>query len=124
MHCASPNLSDVPPDISSDAVSLLFRLEKVSFSYEISVSVMDIKNNILILALHTGKLLRMDLMHPSEIQDLEVPRKQKSSIIGKIFLSPGGQHLVVETGTNEYIYFDVHTTRGKVLQRLKGLNIK
>ncbi|KTW31696.1 tethering complex subunit PEP3 [Pneumocystis jirovecii RU7] len=124
MHCASPNLSDVPPDISSDAVSLLFRLEKVSFSYEISVSVMDIKNNILILALHTGKLLRMDLMHPSEIQDLEVPRKQKSSIIGKIFLSPGGQHLVVETGTNEYIYFDVHTTRGKVLQRLKGLNIR
>ncbi|KAG5519771.1 hypothetical protein PMAC_000044 [Pneumocystis sp. 'macacae'] len=123
MHCVSSDLSEAPLDIVSDTLSPIFKLEKVSFSYEISVSVMDIKNNILILVLHTGKLLRMDLMHPSEIHDLEVPRRQKSSKIERIYLSPRGQHLIVETGANEYIYFDTRTTRGKVLQKLKGLNI-
>ncbi|KAG4304260.1 hypothetical protein PORY_002235 [Pneumocystis oryctolagi] len=108
----------------SAVLSPVFKLEKVSFAYELSVSAIDIKNNVLVLALHSGRLLRMDLMHPSEIQDLEMPKKQGNSVVKCIRLSPDGKHLIIETKMNEYVYFESRTTQGKMLPRLKGLFIE
>ncbi|KAG4302522.1 hypothetical protein PCANB_001152 [Pneumocystis canis] len=96
-----------------------FKLEKVSFTYDMIIEVIDLKNNILILALHGGRLLRIDLACPNEIQDLEMPKWHVNMKIQQLFLSPTGQHLLVKIGMNEYVYFNKHTIKGKRLSKFK-----
>ncbi|EMR11119.1 hypothetical protein PNEG_00716 [Pneumocystis murina B123] len=101
-----------------------FSLEKVVFPYDLTVSVMEVKHNILVMGLCGGRLLRMDLEHPEEIQDLEMPHKYVDVVIERLFLSPNGKHLIVGIRGDEYIYFHGDSTRGKLLTQLKGLGIK
>ncbi|KTW28874.1 hypothetical protein T552_01503 [Pneumocystis carinii B80] len=99
-------------------------LEKVVFPYEITVSVMEVKNNILVMGLGGGGVLRMNLEHPEEIQDLEMPYKYVEVVIERIFLSPNGKHLIVGIESDEYIYFEGESIQGKVLTQFKGLGIR
>ena len=86
----------------------MFRVEPVSIPGTIEIVSAVVKNNILVIATTSNKLLRIDLSNPAEIQDLEVPKLKGSEAgtIQRIFLDDTGQHVLATTekGVNWYLH--------------------
>ena len=68
-YVASSALQDL-----SDASLPIFRVERVQLQFSISSDFVaaQVANNVLVLALSTGRILRIDLDSPSDIDGLSV----------------------------------------------------
>ncbi|CEG66164.1 hypothetical protein RMATCC62417_02794 [Rhizopus microsporus] len=84
---------------------------------------MAVSNNILIVALESSRLLRVDLDNPLEVEEIEITRKQSDGKITKIFFDPTGRHLIITTDHGENYYFYEKWRRTKPLPKFKGVTI-
>ena len=122
----------------------IFKVERVQLQFSISSDFVaaQVANNVLILALSTGRILRIDLDSPSDIDgkksnltnglrrltcspDIDLPKK--SSEIGQIrrlFLDPSASHLIISTTLGENYYLHTQSRQPKPLSRLKGVGIE
>ena len=103
---ASPDLA-LPP---------IFDVQKVTLQFDISADFVaaQVANNVLILALSTGRLLRFDLdKRPAEI-----------GLISRLFIDPSASHLLVSTTLGENFYLHTQSRQPKPLARLKGVKIE
>ncbi|KAK9370947.1 Pep3/Vps18/deep orange family-domain-containing protein [Lipomyces kononenkoae] len=101
----------------------IFSIERVQLQFQISSLVtMAVSNNVLYLAVASGRILRIDLNNPQDIEDIELPKLKAPGTgnIRNIFLDSTGSHLLVTTTTAENFYLNLRTTRAKQLSRLKG----
>ncbi|KAL6232141.1 hypothetical protein BDW75DRAFT_25654 [Aspergillus navahoensis] len=85
----------------------------------------QVADNVLILALSTGRILRIDLNNPEHIDDVDLPKKSsETGVIRRMFLDPSASHLIITTSLGENYYLHTQSRQPKLLSRLKGLLIE
>ena len=87
----------------------IFDVQKVQLRFDISADFVaaQVANNVLVLALSTGRLLRFDLDNPADIDDIDLPKRPAEvGVIRKLFLDPSASHLIISTtlGENYYLH--------------------
>lgn len=119
-----------PPSTSNmqeDASLPMFNIERVSLQFNISSDFVAaaVANNVLILALSTGRILRIDLDSPADIDDIDLPKKPSEiGVIKRLFLDPSASHLIIATTLAENYYLHTQSRTPKALSRLKGVVIE
>ncbi|KAL8701449.1 MAG: hypothetical protein Q9201_004901 [Fulgogasparrea decipioides] len=121
-NIVAANLEDL-----SDSSLPIFKVERVQLQFSISSDFVaaQVANNVLILALATGRILRIDLDSPGDIDDIDLPKRpQEIGLIRHMFLDPSASHLVVTTTLGENYYLHTQSRQPKALSRLKGVRIE
>ncbi|KAG0029033.1 hypothetical protein BGZ81_004192 [Podila clonocystis] len=107
-----------------DDESRIFTLDKVDYQIPSRLSAMAVSNNIMIMAMETMHLLRIDLQRQHEIEDIEIPRKVSEGKIYKMFFDPTGRHLIITTETGDNYYLFEKWKKAKLLSKIKGIVIE
>ncbi|KIW12474.1 hypothetical protein PV08_09751 [Exophiala spinifera] len=105
----------------------IFNVERVQLQFNIASDFVagQVANNVLILALATGRILRIDLESPSDIDDVDLPKKTSEvGLIRRMFLDPSASHLIISTTLGENFYLHSQSKQPKSLSRLKGVLIE
>ncbi|KAF2714853.1 hypothetical protein K504DRAFT_457050 [Pleomassaria siparia CBS 279.74] len=121
---AAPSTSNLQ---DHDASLPMFNIERVALQFSIASDFVaaEVANNVLILALSTGRILRIDLDSPADIDDIDLPKKPSEiGIIKRLFLDPSASHLIVTTTLAENYYLHTQSRTPKALSRLKGVVIE
>ncbi|KAL8806408.1 MAG: hypothetical protein Q9200_005040 [Gallowayella weberi] len=125
-----PNYDDVPTaglqELTESSLPM-FKVERVQLQFSISSDFVaaQVANNVLILALSTGRILRIDLDSPGDIDDIDLPKKpQEVGLIRSMFLDPTASHLIITTTLGENYYLHTQSRQPKSLSRLKGVRIE
>ncbi|KAL9000009.1 MAG: hypothetical protein Q9169_001254 [Polycauliona sp. 2 TL-2023] len=111
----------------SDSSLPIFEVEGVELHFSISSDFVaaQVANNVLILALSTGRILRIDLDSSGDIDDIDLPKKpQEIGLIRSMFLDPSASHLILTTTLGENYYLHTQSRQPKPLSRLKGVRIQ
>ncbi|KAI9279805.1 Pep3/Vps18/deep orange family-domain-containing protein [Sporodiniella umbellata] len=101
----------------------IFGLDYVQFQMSAKLIDMAVSNNILIVALESSRLLKVDLDNPLEVEEIEIARKQSDGKISKIFFDPTGRHLIITTDHGENYYYYEKWKKTKPLPKFKGIVI-
>ncbi|KAJ5182725.1 hypothetical protein N7492_000341 [Penicillium capsulatum] len=105
----------------------IFDVERVQLQFQIAADFVaaQVANNVLILALSTGRILRIDLDTPEDIDDIDLPKKSSEiGLIRRMFLDPSASHLIISTTLGENYYLHTQSRQPKALSRLKGVSIE
>jgi hypothetical protein len=105
----------------------IFNIEKVQLRFDISAdfAAAQVANNVLILALSTGRILRFDLDNAEDIDDIDLPKRPAEiGVIRKLFLDPSASHLIISTTLGENYYLHTQSRQPKALAKLKGVQIE
>ncbi|ETN40905.1 uncharacterized protein HMPREF1541_05185 [Cyphellophora europaea CBS 101466] len=105
----------------------LFNVEHVRLQFNIASDFVagQVANDVLILALATGRILRIDLESPQDIDDVDLPKKTSEvGLIRRMFLDPSASHLIITTTLGENFYLHSQSKQPKALSRLKGISIE
>ncbi|KAL7274549.1 tethering complex subunit [Rhizina undulata] len=111
------------PDLSAESLPI-FHIERVQLQFQVASDFVacQVANNVIILALASGRLLRIDLSHPQDVDDIDLPKKTAEvGTIRKIFLDPTAHHLIITTTHGENFYLHSRSTKPRHLGRLKGV---
>ncbi|KAF9890945.1 hypothetical protein FE257_005202 [Aspergillus nanangensis] len=120
-YVAPSNLAE--PDSSLS----MFDVHRVQLQFPLAADFVaaQVANNVLILALSTNRILRIDLDTPKEIDDIDLPKKSSEiGVIRRMFLDPSASHLIVTTTLGENYYLHTQSRQPKPLSRLKGVSIE
>ncbi|KAI7872143.1 Pep3/Vps18/deep orange family-domain-containing protein [Spinellus fusiger] len=101
----------------------IFALDYVQFQLPATLVDMAVSNDILVVALDTFRILRIDLEKPLEVEEIDIARKPGDGKIVKIFFDPTGRHLVITTENGENYYLYERWRRAKQLAKFKGVTI-
>ncbi|CRG87111.1 Vacuolar protein sorting-associated protein 18 homolog [Talaromyces islandicus] len=119
-YVAPSNLSE-----GQDAASQpIFDVRPVQLQFSLGADFVaaQVANNVLILALATGRILRIDLDSPEDIDDIDLPKKSaETGLIRRLFLDPSASHLIITTTLGDNYYLHTQSRQPKALSRLKGL---
>ncbi|CAK3937910.1 Vacuolar membrane pep3 [Lecanosticta acicola] len=110
-----------------DTALPIFDVQKVQLRFDISADFVaaQVANNVLILALSTGRILRFDLDNAEDIDDIDLPKRPAEvGVIRKLFLDPSASHLIVSTTLGENYYLHTQSRQPKALGRVKGVQIE
>ncbi|KAI9374913.1 Pep3/Vps18/deep orange family-domain-containing protein [Aspergillus egyptiacus] len=121
-YAAHSNLIESP-----DALSPMFDVKHVQLQFPLAADFVaaQVADNVLILALSTGRILRIDLSNPEHIDDVDLPKKSSEiGVIRRMFLDPSASHLIITTTLGENYYLHTQSKQPKPLSRLKGLSIE
>ncbi|KAL1995295.1 hypothetical protein VTN49DRAFT_1482 [Thermomyces lanuginosus] len=111
----------------SDASLPIFDVQQVQLQFPVASDFVaaQVANNVLILALATGRILRIDLDSPADIDDIDLPKKPAEiGLIRRLFLDPSASHLLISTTLGENYYLHTQSRQPKSLSRLKGVSIE
>ncbi|KAF2158100.1 hypothetical protein K461DRAFT_326169 [Myriangium duriaei CBS 260.36] len=112
---------------NEDANLPIFDVQRVQLRFDISAEFVaaQVANNVLILALSSGRILRFDLDNAEDIDDIDLPKRPAEvGVIRKVFLDPSASHLIVSTSLGENFYLHTQSRQPKALSRLKGIQIE
>ncbi|CAI6333861.1 unnamed protein product [Periconia digitata] len=113
--------------LQDDALLPMFNIERVSLQFSVASDFVAaaVANNVLVLALSTGRILRIDLDSPADIDDIDLPKKASEiGVIKRLFLDPSASHLIITTTLAENFYLHTQSRSPKALSRLKGVVIE
>ncbi|KAJ5995019.1 hypothetical protein N7481_001996 [Penicillium waksmanii] len=119
----APNNLTEPADDSLP----IFDVQRVQLQFQIAADFVaaQVANNVLVLALSTNRILRIDLDTPEDIDDIDLPKKSsETGLIRRIFLDPSASHLIISTTLGENYYLHTQSRQPKALSRLKGVSIE
>ncbi|KAF3926009.1 hypothetical protein ABW20_dc0107859 [Dactylellina cionopaga] len=114
-------------DDLEDANLPMFRVEHVQLQFPIASDFVaaQVANNVIVLALASGRLLRIDLYNPADIDDIDLPKKASEvGSIRKLFLDPTANHLLISTTQGENFYLHQSSHKVKQIPKLKGIYIE
>ncbi|KAI9322126.1 Pep3/Vps18/deep orange family-domain-containing protein [Dichotomocladium elegans] len=101
----------------------IFSMNYVQFQLPALLVDMAVSNNILVMALDTFHILRINVEHSLDIEEIEITRKPSDGKISKIFFDPTGRHLIITTDHGENFYLYEKWRRAKQLSKFKGVTI-
>ncbi|KAI9720509.1 MAG: hypothetical protein M1828_005680 [Chrysothrix sp. TS-e1954] len=110
-----------------DAPLPILEVQKVDMQFAVAAEFVaaQVSNNVLILALQSGKIMRIDLDNPTDIDDIDLPKKASEvGVIRRMFLDPTASHLIISTTLGENFYLHMQSRIPKPLSRLKGVQIQ
>ncbi|KAI1432048.1 vacuolar protein sorting protein-like protein DigA [Xylaria sp. CBS 124048] len=105
----------------------IFDVEPVQLQFSIAANFVaaQVANNILVLALSNGRILRIDLNMPEDIDDIDLPKRvSEVGVISRMFLDPTASHLLVCTSLGENYYLHTQSRQPRPLSRLRGVPIE
>ncbi|QSS59575.1 vacuolar sorting-associated protein [Histoplasma capsulatum] len=111
----------------ADTATPIFNVERVQLKFSIGADFVaaQVANNVLILALASGRILRIDLDNAEDIDDIDLPKKSSEiGLIRRMFLDPSASHLIITTTLGENYYLHTQSQQPKALPRLKGVSIE
>ncbi|KAK3380016.1 putative vacuolar protein sorting-associated protein [Lasiosphaeria ovina] len=114
-------------DLAGEAALPIFDVERVQLQFPIAADFVaaQVANNVLVLALSNGRILRIDLNRPEDIDDIDLPKKPAEvGVIRRMFLDPTASHLIVCTSLAENYYLHSQTRQLRPLARLRGVHIE
>ncbi|KAL5342949.1 Pep3/Vps18/deep orange family-domain-containing protein [Aspergillus crustosus] len=120
-YAAHSNLVELPDSLP------MFDIKHVELQFPLAADFVaaQVADNVLILALSTGRILRFDLNNPEQIDDVDLPKKSSEiGVIRRMFLDPSASHLIITTTLGENYYLHTQSKQPKPLSRLKGLLIE
>ncbi|KAF8536894.1 Pep3/Vps18/deep orange family-domain-containing protein [Trichophaea hybrida] len=118
-----------PAGFSTDFAELspVFHVEQVQLQFQVAAdfAAVQVANNVIILALVSGRILRIDLANPQDVDDIDLPKKSTEvGTIQKVFLDPTASHLIISTTHGENFYLHSRSTKPRHLSRLKSVHIE
>ncbi|RKP09914.1 Pep3/Vps18/deep orange family-domain-containing protein [Thamnocephalis sphaerospora] len=102
----------------------MFTLDRVQFRLPAPLVTMAVSNNIMLLALETNRLLRIDLQKSHEIEEIEIPRRGGDDRLHKLHFDPTGRHALLTTRNGENYYVFAKWKKAKPLAKLRGIVIE
>ncbi|KAK7749239.1 tethering complex subunit [Diatrype stigma] len=114
-------------DELADASLPIFNVESVQLQFSIAADFVaaQVANNVLVLALSNGRILRIDLNRPEDIDDIDLPKRvSEVGVIRRMFLDPTASHLLVCTSLGENYYLHTQSRHPRPLSRLRGVPIE
>ena len=114
-------------DGGEDDSPSLFDVQRVDMQFSIAADFVSaqVANNTLILALQTGRIMRVDLESPSDIDDIDLPKKASEiGTIRRMFVDPTASHLIISTNLGHNFYLHTQSRTPKVLSRLRDVLIE
>ncbi|KAI0552912.1 vacuolar protein sorting protein-like protein DigA [Xylaria curta] len=105
----------------------IFDIEPVQLQFSIAADFVaaQVANNVLVLALSNGRILRIDLNKPEDIDDIDLPKRvSEVGVISRMFLDPTASHLLVCTSLGENYYLHTQSRQPRPLSRLRGVSIE
>ncbi|KAJ1335162.1 vacuolar protein sorting-associated protein 18 [Microdochium nivale] len=121
-------LGDLPGGIVGDESLLpIFDVERVQLQFSVAADFVaaQVANNVLVLALSNGRILRIDLNRPEDIDDIDLPKRvSEVGVIRRLFLDPTASHLLVCTGSGDNYYLHTQSRQPRPLGRLRGVVIE
>ncbi|KAK4169237.1 Pep3/Vps18/deep orange family-domain-containing protein [Cladorrhinum sp. PSN259] len=118
---------DAIADLPDTALLPIFEVLPVQLQFDVAADFAagQVANNVLILALSNGRILRIDLNHPENIDDIDLPKKpSEAGVIRRMFLDPTASHLVICTSLGENYYLHSQSRTPRPLARLRGVSIE
>ncbi|KAF7550211.1 hypothetical protein G7046_g8082 [Stylonectria norvegica] len=110
-----------------DLEAPIFSVERVNLQFSIAADFVaaQVADNVMILALSNGRILRIDLNRPEDIDDIDLPKKPSEvGIIRRMFLDPTASHLIICTALGENYYLHSQSRQARPLGRLRGVSIE
>ncbi|KAK3692065.1 putative vacuolar protein sorting-associated protein [Podospora appendiculata] len=111
----------------ADGALPIFDVERVQLQFSIAADFVaaQVANNVLVLALSNGRILRIDLNRPEDIDDIDLPKKpSEAGVIRRMFLDPTASHLIVCTSLGDNYYLHSQSRQPRPLARLRGVSIE
>ncbi|KAI0907507.1 vacuolar protein sorting protein-like protein DigA [Ustulina deusta] len=111
----------------SDESLPIFDIEPVQLQFSIAADFVaaQVANNVLVLALSNGRILRIDLNRPEDIDDIDLPKRvSEVGVISRMFLDPTASHLLICTSLGENYYLHTQSRQPRPLGRLRGVSIE
>ncbi|KAI0202177.1 vacuolar protein sorting protein-like protein DigA [Astrocystis sublimbata] len=105
----------------------IFDIEPVQLQFSIAADFVaaQVANNVLVLALSNGRILRIDLNKPEDIDDIDIPKRvSEVGVITRMFLDPTASHLLICTTLGENYYLHTQSRQPRPLSRLRGVAIE
>ncbi|KAI1376687.1 Pep3/Vps18/deep orange family-domain-containing protein [Hypoxylon crocopeplum] len=105
----------------------IFDIERVQLQFSIAADFVaaQVANNVLVLALSNGRILRIDLNRPEDIDDIDLPKRvSEVGVIRRMFLDPTASHLLICTSLGENYYLHTQSRQPRPLSRLRGVSIE
>ncbi|KAI5459961.1 Pep3/Vps18/deep orange family-domain-containing protein [Mariannaea sp. PMI_226] len=120
----------------------IFTVEHVQLQFSVAADFVagQVANNVIILALSNGRILRIDLDRPEDIDgllefllnecshkavDIDLPKKPSEvGVIRRMFLDPTASHLLICTALGENYYLHTQSKQPRPLGRLRGVSIE
>ncbi|KAI1761730.1 Pep3/Vps18/deep orange family-domain-containing protein [Hypoxylon sp. FL1150] len=105
----------------------VFDVEPVQLQFSIAADFVaaQVANNVLVLALSSGRILRIDLNRPEDIDDIDLPKRvSEVGVIRRLFLDPTASHLLICTSLGENYYLHTQSRQPRPLSRLRGVPIE
>ncbi|KAK3096988.1 hypothetical protein FSP39_005437 [Pinctada imbricata] len=97
----------------------IFNKKKVNFKPPDPITHLAVCNNFLVMAMSNNVLLRLDLEHPDQPDEVELP-KVGDDRVHRLFLDPTGRHLLISMKSTENYYLSRNSKKGRPIARLKG----
>ncbi|TVY44473.1 Vacuolar protein sorting-associated protein-like protein [Lachnellula occidentalis] len=113
-------------DLNENALPI-FNVEPVQLQFSIASDFVasQVANNVLVLALANGRILRIDLDNPADIDDIDLPKRTSEvGVIRRMFLDPTASHLIICTALGENYYLHTQSRQPRPLSRLRGVSIE
>ncbi|KAK4148728.1 Pep3/Vps18/deep orange family-domain-containing protein [Chaetomidium leptoderma] len=111
----------------ADAALPIFDVLPVQLRFDIATDFVagQAANNVLVIALSNGRILRIDLNKPEDIDDIDLPKKPaETGVIRRMFLDPTASHLLIGTALGENYYLHSQSRQPRPLARLRGVAIE
>lgn len=105
----------------------VFEVERVQLQFSVAADFVaaQVANNVLVLALSNGRILRIDLNRPEDIDDIDLPKRPSEvGVIRRMFLDPTASHLLICTSLGENYYLHSQSRQPRPLSRLRGVSIE
>ncbi|KAI0480651.1 Pep3/Vps18/deep orange family-domain-containing protein [Xylariaceae sp. FL0804] len=113
-------------DLAEESLPI-FDVEHVKLQFSIAADFVaaQVANNVLVLALSNGRILRIDLNRPEDIDDIDLPKRvSEVGVIRRMFLDPTASHLLICTSLGENYYLHTQSRQPRPLSRLRGVAIE
>ncbi|KAI1492124.1 Pep3/Vps18/deep orange family-domain-containing protein [Biscogniauxia mediterranea] len=113
-------------DLVDDGLPI-FTIERVQLQFSIAADFVaaQVANNVLVLALSNGRILRIDLNRPEDIDDIDLPKRvSEVGVIRRMFLDPTASHLLICTSLGENYYLHTQSRQPRPLSRLRGVSVE
>ncbi|KIE00312.1 vacuolar protein sorting protein DigA, partial [Metarhizium majus ARSEF 297] len=127
----NPNDGFVATTPTGDASGIdelpIFNVERAQMAFSVTAEFVaaQIANNIMILALSNGRILRIDLKRPEDIDDIDLPKRASEiGVIRRMFLDPTASHLLICTALGENYYLHTQSRQPRPLGQLRGVAIE
>ncbi|QPH16509.1 hypothetical protein C2857_001176 [Epichloe festucae Fl1] len=105
----------------------IFNVERVEMNFSVTAEFVSaqVANNVMILALSNGRILRIDLRRPEDIDDIDLPKRASEiGVIRRMFLDPTASHLLICTAHGENYYLHSQSRQPRPLSQLRGVTIE